>query len=796
MSISRREFLKISAMATAASQPLSLKAEARTADSVNFIKPMTGASTSVKLGEGKTFPGPTTPFGMVQLGPDTITGGDNAPGYSYEHSTIEGFSFARMSGVGWFGDFGNLQVMPTTGELKTLCGHPDRPGEGWRSPYQHTSEVAECGYYAVTLDRYGIRAEATAAAKAGILRFMFPHGEKRRIQIDLARRIGGTSTRQSVRVIDSQTIEGWMECSPKGGGWGNGEGHVNYTMYFHMKFSRPFQEHGVWTVKVPPSLLSPGRDLIADRFQSDVYVEAARNAVVERGVSERTAEHMGFFAEFAAATEDQPILVKAGISFVDAAGAKANLEHGIADWDFDAVRRKARGFWRQQLDLITIDGATDAQRTIFATAMYHAAIDPRIISDVDGRYRAADGTIRKDQGFAHRTIFSGWDVYRAELPLMTIIQPDVVNDQIGSLLELAQRSGKGYLERWEIMNAYSGCMDGDPAVAVIADAYSKGIRNYDVEQAFAACRQSVAGVGAATGRPDNDFYMAKGFVPDQISWTLDNAYFDWCAGRLAQQLGKQSDASLFRARSQNYKKIYDPAVASMHARHRDGQWMEWKGSTEFGQGCTESNPLQQTWSVPHDVYGLIEQMGSERFVSALEDFFEKTPANFGWNPYYNHSNEPVHHVPYLFVYAGKPWLTQKWVRRILDQAYKPTVDGICGNDDVGQMSAWYIMSAMGFYQVCPGSNVHVLGAPLFGRITLRLDRKWYSGSTFTIIAQGNSATNLYVQSARLNGLPLTRSWIRHEEIIRGGTLEFKMGPQPNREWASRPEDRPPDTMKL
>jgi predicted alpha-1,2-mannosidase len=795
MSLNRRDFVKLSTLAASAIQARFATSATAASSSVDHIKPIIGASTSLKLGEGKTFPGPTAPFGMVQLGPDTITGGDNAPGYSYEHTSIEGFSFARMSGVGWFGDFGNLLVMPTIGELKTVCGHPEKPDEGWRSPYQHATETAEAGYYAVTLDRYHIRAEMTAAARAGLLRFTFPRSETARIQIDLARRIGGTSTRQFVKIVDDRTIEGWMECPSRGGGWGNGEGHVTYTLYFHAQFSKPMRDHGVWTIEVPPEVFSKDSGLIANQLQGPAYYDAAKQAHIERGIKEKTAAHTGFFAEFPT-TEGEALQMKVGISFVDGAGAKANLQHDIPGWDFSAVRRQARAMWSRQLDRITIEGATETQQAIFATAMYHAAIDPRIISDADGRYRAADGSIQHDTSFRHRTIFSGWDVYRAELPLMTILQPDLVNDQICSLLELAQRSGRGYLERWEIMNAYSGCMDGDPAVAVIVDAYVKGIRNYDAEQAYAACRQSVAGVGDKTGRPDNEFYMSQGYVPDQISWTLDNAYFDWCTGRFAGVLGKREDAALFHTRGQNHRRIYDTNVGSMHARHRNGSWMDWKGATEFGQGCTESNPLQQTWSVPHDVYGLIEQMGAERFVSSLEDFFDRTPPGFGWNPWYNHSNEPVHHVPYLFVYVGKPWLTQRWVRRILDQAYKATVDGICGNDDVGQMSAWYIMSAMGFYPVCPGTGVYIIGAPLFRRLRIQLDPVWHKGRTFTVMAPRNSAENPYVQSVQLNGKPLTRSWIRHEEITQGGELVFEMGPAPNEQWGSLAEDRPPDAMKL
>lgn len=795
MKTDRRTFFKQSALAALAVQLKLAHAGEITSDPINAINPMIGASTSTALGEGKTFPGVVAPLGMVQLSPDTITGGDNASGYSYEHSTIEGFSFTRMSGVGWFGDFGNLQVMPTLNELQTVSGRLSHPGEGWRSHFHHATEVAHCGYYAITLDRYAIRAELTASQYAGMMRFTFPQSEQARIQIDLARRIGGASTRQFVRVVDAQTIEGWADCPARGGGWGNGKGNVSYRIFFCMKFSKPWRECGVWQVDVPPSIFTPGDALIVDRLQGDAYYDAAKEARITRGITQVESDHMGFFAEFAT-TASETVQVKTGISFVDLDGARANLAHDIPDWNFEAVRDRTRAQWRNELQAIQIEGATPAQQSIFATAMYHALIDPRQISDADGRYRAADGIIRHEQGYTHRTIFSGWDVYRAELPLMSIVKPDLVNDQVASLLDLARLSGKGYLERWEIMNAYSGCMDGDPAVAVIADAMGKGIRNFDTKQAYAACRQSVAGIGAQTARPENDFYMEKGYVPDQISWTMDNAYYDWCTGRIASLMGKHADAALFRQRAQNYQRIYDPKVQLMHARHRNGEWIEWKGGTEFGQGCTESNPLQQTWSAPQDVYGLIDLMGKTKFVAQLEELFEKTPSSFGWNPYYNHSNEPVHHIPYLFVYAGKPWLTQKWVRKILEQAYKPTVDGICGNDDVGQMSAWYLISAMGFYPVCPGTDYYVIGSPLFKRARIRLDPKWHHGKFFTVIAANNSSENLYIQTATLNGKPLGRSWITHQEIVAGGTLEFVMGAQPNTSWAAEETQLPPNPMKL
>jgi predicted alpha-1,2-mannosidase len=789
--VSRRTFLGTSSAGAAALylKPVFAMTAAAGAGNANWIHPWIGASTSVKLGEGKTFPGPVVPFGMVQLGPDTTTGGDNASGYSYEHTLIEGFSLMRMSGVGWYGDFGNLLMMPTTGPLELVCGREDHAGEGWRSPFTHDRETIGAGHYAVMLDKYDIRAELTAAARAGMLRFTYPKAESARMQIDLARRIGGTSTRQFVKVASDNAIEGWVRCPESGGGWGNGAGHVSYTVYFHMEFSKPLRKFGVWSVDMQDFALHVGDEMISDRFKSQEFYDRAKNAKVIDGCREMEGDHLGFFTEFST-EKDEQVLVKAGISFVDVEGARRNLQSEIGSKSFEDVEREAVASWDAALSAVEIEGATDKQRAIFSTALYHSMLDPRVITDVDGRYRAADGSIRKADNFTPRTIFSGWDVFRGELPLMTILNPELVNDQINTLLEQAELSGRGYLERWEIMGAYSGCMDGDPATSVIVDAYQKGIRKFDLEKAYVACRQTAAGTGDKTNRPENAFYLEHGYVPEQVSWTLDNAYFDWCVGEFAKALGKKEDAALFHERGQNYRKIYDPEVQSMRAKDRDGKWITWKGKTEFGQGCTESNPLQQSWFVPHDVKGLIALMGADRFSDSLEEMFEKTPENFAWNAYYNHSNEPVHHVPYLFVYAGKPWLTQKWARRIMDHAYRDAVDGIEGNDDVGQMSAWYVLSAMGFYPVCPGDGIYILGSPLFAKATIRLDPRWHSGKSFTITAKNSSTANCYIQGARLNGKPHNRAWIKHTEIVAGGTLELVMGPEPNKAWGSSAADMP------
>ncbi len=763
----------------AASAPFATAFGAPLVDSIN---PMVGASTSVTYGEGKTFPGAATPFGLVQLSPDTITGGDNGPGYSWEHTTIEGFSFTHMSGIGWYGDLGNFLVMPTTGKLKTERG-VQGGGDGYRSRFRHDGEIAQAGYYAVTLDDYGVRAEATVAPHAGILRFTFPQNDQSRLQIDLARRIGGTSTRQYVKVVDDHTIQGWMKCPPAGGGWGDGVGKANYTVYFYAQFSRPITNCGIWSAEIPAGWTRKREDIESQRYR-----EVVAAAKVLPGCKELAGDHLGFYSEFST-TNGETVLLKAGISFVDLAGARENLEREISGWDFAAVRQKARGLWEKALQGVSVAGGSDSRREAFATAIYHSMLDPRAYSDLNGNYTGADGKVHRAKDFTYRTIFSGWDVYRSEYTWLSLVRPDVVNDTVNSLMQQAELSGNGYLPRWEIVAAESGCMVGDPAVSVITEAYRKGIRGYDVQKAFELCRQSVDFQGD-NGNHRKE-YQQLGFVPGSLSITVENAYFDYCAGRFAEALGKTDDAARLLKRSLNYRNMYDPAVGNMRAKKADGSWITWEGATHYGQGCVESNPYQQGWFAPQDPAGLVDLMGKDYFVQYLTEFFEKTPLTFGWNDYCNHANEPVHHTAYLYTYAGKPWLSQKWARVIMDHAYGAGVKGLCGNEDVGQMSAWYILSAIGFHPVSPVDGIYIIGSPLFDEVTLTLDPHYYHGKTFTVKTRNNSVQNMYVQSARLNGQPLNRAWLRHSEVVAGGTLELVMGANPNLNWGSEPDQLPP-----
>lgn len=734
---------------------------------VDYINPIIGAISYGKKskdahGFGKTFPGAATPFGLVQLSPDTFTGGDNGSGYSYEHPTLEGFSFTHMSGVGWFGDLGNFLVTPTTGKLQTNRGVPEDPEGGYRSRFSHDTEVTKAGYYAVTLDDYKVKAELTAAPRAGIIRFTYPESDSSRIQIDLSRRVGGTSTEQYIKVVNENTIEGWMKCPPEGGGWGAGQGNADYVVYFYCQFSKPLKDYEIWSANIP----DVPRKM---RFiRQDDYQLAVKNAEIFKGKNEMQGKHLGFYTNFST-NEGDEVLVKSGISFVSIEGAKENLEHDIKHWDFDKTQKEAHDSWNEAIKSIKVSGATDVEKTIFYTAMYHTMIDPRTFSDVNGNYIGADKKIHQTKDFTYRTIFSGWDVFRSQFPLQTIINPTLVNDEINSLLQMAELSGRQYLPRWEMLNSYSGCMLGNPAVSVIVDAYEKGIRNYDINKAFTYSKNTVDHTGNGT----------LGYSHNNISKTLEYAYSDWALSTMAKSLGEEKIAKEYLKRSKNYKNIWNDEVHWFRAKDSTGNWLEWKGKTVQGQGCIESNPYQQGWFVPHDIDGLKTLMGGEEaFKNELVSFFDKTPDDFLWNNYYNHANEPVHHVPFLLNEAGVPYLTQKWTRKICANAYGTDAYGLCGNEDVGQMSAWYVLASIGIHPICPGDNKYQITSPVFNDIEIKLDANYYKGKTFKIIAKNNSKVNIYIQSLKLNGKPLNRFWITHQEITQGGILEMEMGPEP------------------
>jgi predicted alpha-1,2-mannosidase len=742
----------------------------------SYVNPFIGASTSTKAagtyhGLGKTFPGADTPFGMVQVSPNTITGGDNGSGYSYEHASIEGFAFTQMSGIGWYGDLGNFLVMPTAGKLKTSAGTVDHPEGGYRSQYLKTSEKASAGYYAVKLTDNNIKAEMTAAPHSGMLRFTFPQNKQSRIQIDLARRVGGTSTLQSVKVVNDHTIEGWMKCTPDGGGWGNGDGHAEYTVYFHAEFSKPLKNYGVWSADIPNDWKRKREDVESAKYQAQIA-----NAEVLKQVKGKEGKHLGFYTEFATQANEQ-VLMKAGISFISIDGARNNLNKEIADWNFDAVHQRAVALWNKALSKVAVEGGTKEEKTVFYTSMYHTMIDPRIFEDVDGRYWGGDGKVHTSNGFTKRTIFSGWDVFRSQMPLQTIINPALVNDMVNSLVTLADEKDKNYLERWELLNSYSGCMLGNPAVSVIADAYAKGIRGFDLKKAYELSANSVEKFGNGN----------KGYTPGglSLSYTLEYAYTDWCAAQLAKAIGNNKDYEKYTQRGQAYKNIFDKDKGWFRPREENGDWAAWpdSGRLKAWYGTMESNPYQQGWFVPQDVPGMVKLMGGNaKVIADLNNFFEKAPQDMMWNDYYNHANEPVHHVPYLYNRLGAPWLTQKWTRAICKRAYHDGVLGLVGNEDVGQMSAWYVLSAMGIHPVCPGDTRQEITSPVFNKVSVKLDTRYGKGKLFTVLAVNNSAKNIYIQSAQLNGKPYNKCFIDYKDIAAGGTLKLQMGAQPSKIW--------------
>jgi predicted alpha-1,2-mannosidase len=758
----------------------SLTAIASARQPVDYIDPIIGTGQ-----QGKTFPGAATPGGMVQLSPDTVTGGDNGSGYRHYNKTIQGFSFTHMTGVGWYGDLGNFLVTPTTGPLKTWYGETDHPGSGYLSSYSNATETAQAGYYAVTLEDYKVRAEMTAAPHSGILRFTFPANPQSRIQIDLARRVGGTSLRQFVKVIDDHTIEGFIECTPAGGGWGHGDGHANYTLYFHGEFSKPFQNFGVWSAALPPG---PYNDILGDPG----FIEACQTAKVIPSCKEMEGRHLGFYAEFPTRADEQ-ISLKVGISFVSINGAVANLKSEIPAWDFEKVRRQARQLWANALGNLTVEGGTDDQKTAYYTALYHALLDPQIFADPNGDYPGGDGKIHPTTQFTKRTIFSGWDDYRSEYPLLTLIAPRIVNDTINSFVELADQNGAHYYDRWEFLNAYTGCMNGNPVVVVLNDAYQKGIRGYNIAKAYEYAVNTCERYGDSP----------LGYVPAQSGWaslsqTTEYANDYWNLAQLAASLGKTGDAKKYAPLAQSYRNLFNPNVPwtynnndvqSPHpewkgwfnAKDKDGNWMPWEGLLS-GNTVQEATVYEQGWSAPQDISGLIQLLGGkDLFVAKLSDFFDRTPNVGQWNDYYNQPNEPVHLVPFLFNRAGAPWLTQKWIR-VIDNAYSVGPEGLCGDEDVGQMSAWFVLAASGLHQACPGDLRYEIFSPLFDKVTIRLDPKFTKGGTFTITARNNSPDNVYIQSASLNGQPLDRCWITYREITAGGSLDLVLGRQPNKDW--------------
>ncbi|MFL6585602.1 MAG: GH92 family glycosyl hydrolase [Luteimonas sp.] len=722
-------------------------------------------------GEGHTYPGATVPFGMVQLSPDTriqprAQAYDWAAGYRYDDTSIVGFSHTHFSGTG-HSDLGDVLLMPVTGPEKLERGDPEVPGSGYASRFRHDDEIAQPGYYAVTLDDSQVRAELTASARAGVHRYTFPEGTDARVLLDLRTSMydyPGKILWSRLRQMPDGTITGFRETR----GWAPGR-----QLYFAIRFSRPLTGHAFHNTETniaykgfaPPGDRSPG-----ERAQ---------------------IEGRQLVGTFDFGKLDAPLVVKVAISSVDEAGAIANLDAEVPDFDFNRVRSAAKVDWTEALSVLDIDAPEPDRRSAY-TALYHTLLGPTLFMDVDGRYRGPDQAVHTAERFAHYSTFSLWDTYRALHPLLTIVQPEKRNaDFVDSLLAHRRQSPYGILPVWSFHGQETWTMIGYHAVPVIADAYLKGIRGFDADAALDAMVAS-ASYGPYDGLRQ---YMELGWVPtdeegEAASKTLEYAYGDWTIARMAQAMGRTDIARRFDTRAANWRNAFDPGTGFMRAKNRDGSFRTPFDPTASGYGTdyTEGNAWQYSWYVPHDVAGLAAAHGgADALLGKLDAAFEAEvdPSTFehmeditgliGW---YAHGNEPSHHVAYLYAYAGQPWRTQARLKTIMDTQYADRPDGLAGNDDLGQMSAWYLFTALGFYPVAPGSGEYVIGRPFLPRATLRLP----NGKQFTVIADGLEQGHGYIGSATLDGKPLQRAFLRHAEILAGGELRFTMQAEPSQAW--------------
>ena len=744
-------------------------------DAYSSVDPFIGTGEG-----GHTYPGASLPFGMVQLSPDTDhhsfhQGYKWAAGYSYDDPTIIGFSHTHFSGTG-HSDMGDVLLMPIAGDVRLEPGDPAKPGSGYRSRFSHQSEQAEPGYYAVTLSDYGIRVELTATRRVGLQRYSFPAGTPAHVLLDLRSSIydyPGKVLWSRIRVRPDGTVTGFRETR----GWAPGR-----QLYFAIRFSKPMQAH---------SLYDREEDL-----QYKGFAPPAADAPAERAQMEGRAL-LGVF-DFGSSS-DTNLLVKTAVSTVSEEGAIQNLEGEMPAWDFDATHAAARSAWSKALDAIQADGPADIKKS-FYTSLYHSLLAPNLAMDVDGRYRGPDQAVHQAKGFDFYSTFSLWDTYRAEHPLLTLIQPpERTVHVIDSMVAFQQESAYAMLPVWSYQGQETWCMIGYHAVPVIADAYMKGIRGFDAKAALKAMTDT-----ATYGPYDGlKYYMQLGYVPidkekEAASKTVEYAFDDWSLARMAEAMGDKATAAQFYKRAGNWKNVFDPKTGFIRAKKTDGSFNAPfdPAAVGYGSDYTEGNAWQYSWYEPQDVGGLIHALGGQdQLVGKLDAVFDTKvdPKEFanvedisGLIGYYAHGNEPSHHIAYLYDYAGTPWHTQERLKQIMDSQYQPRPDGLAGNDDLGQMSAWYVFTALGFYPVAPGSDQYVIGRPFLDKAVLNLP----NGKKFTVIAENLSDANRYVGAVTLDGKPLDRVYITDAEIRAGGTLKFSMQASPNKSWGTQPASRP------
>jgi predicted alpha-1,2-mannosidase len=731
-------------------------------------------------GDGHVFPGAVYPFGMVQLSPDTQTRfwKDSyawAAGYQYNDPTILGFSHTHFSGAG-HSDMGDVLTEPISGDVRLEPGDGTKPLSGYRSRFSHDTEQAEPGYYAVTLSDYGVRAELTATPRVGLHRYTFPAGKPAHVLVDLRSTIydyPGKILWSRIRVRPDGTVTGYRETR----GWAPGR-----QLYFAMRFSN-----------------EPSGNRIYNREPKTQYDRAFSPWYTRDDVLFREGRGLIAVFDFGTPAAAQQLTVKVAISGVSEANAIANLEAEAPGWDFDAARAKAAAAWGEALGALQIEAAEPVRKMLY-TSLYHALMAPSVFMDVDGSYRGPDHEIHHADGFTFRSTFSLWDTYRALHPLLTLLRPESDNvDFVRSLVASWQHAPDGLLPVWQFQGQETWTMIGYHAVPVIADNWLKGVHGDAAQLVLEAMVASATNPRYA----GLDQYMKIGWVAadkerEGASKTLEYAFDDWTIARAASAMGRADIARQFDERARNWRNVFDQKTGFVRARNSDGKFREPfnpEAASYYGD-YTEGNAWQYSWYVPQDTAGLIRVMGGNRkFVGKLDALFDAKvdPKQFagvddisGLIGYYAHGNEPSHHIAYLYVYAGEPWKTQERLQQIVRTQYQPVPGGLSGNDDLGQMSAWLIFTSLGFYPVTPGSGEYVIGRPFVDRAVLHLP----NGKTFVIVAENLSDTNGYVGSVRLNGQPLSRAFLRHEEILQGGELRFTMQATPNRSWATDRHSRP------
>jgi predicted alpha-1,2-mannosidase len=726
--------------------------------------PLVGTWSMYELSHGNTYPGVFTPFGMLGWTAQSSEGGGWP--YQYFRETLIGF-LATHQPSAWMNNYGAFSLMPIAGMLQVA------PAER-ASHFSHTNERALPYLYSVLLEAYKVKVEMAPSPRGGAFRFTFPKTDDAYVLLDANAGAGAVEIH-----AETNTIAGWNAAGARNA--------PNFKQYFVAVFDRPFTRHGVWEIPEGGTDQKPPEE-----------------PVIQADTRSRTGHRVGAYAGFS--TKDgEAVTVRIGVSLIGLDQARRNLDQDMPEADFDRVVARAKSAWESQLAKIDVEGGTAAERRTFYTALYHAVQFPHMLEEIDGAGKVVhwspyDGQVHPGEMFADTGF---WDTFRAEFPLLTILEPKRDAAIIRAMLHAYDEGG--FLPKWPNPGE-TNVMIATHGDAVIADAYAKGIRDFDAAKAYAALRQDATekGAGAFEARSGIEDYIRLGYVPydrgvrESVACTLEYAYDDFAVAQMAKALGRDDDYRLFIARSKNYRNVYDARTGFMRGRKSDGTWIEPFDPLDWGGVYTEGNAWQWLWSAQQDIPGLIELMGGKAaFVAKLDALFSATTA-FKTGGYgrvihemteskmedmgqYAHINEPVHHVAYLYDYAGQPWKTARWVHAIEDRLYRPGPAGWLGDEDTGQMSAWYIFSALGFYPVNPGQPVYALGSPLFRRAAFHLE----NGRTFIVEAVGaRTPADIYVQSATLNGQPLDRAWITHEEIVNGGVLQFRLGPHPNEGWGT------------